>query len=141
MAFFKLPSVKLTNRELEIMNIFWESDSPLVASEIARRGNRLTINTVQAVLKKLVASNFIQIEGIVYSGTVLCRSYRPTLTSDEYEVNRMLDSFHRISSRATGLSLFVDTVLKDEEDPVQLQSEIREMEKVLKAGKKACRQE
>lgn len=135
MRFCKLSSVKLTNRELEIMSILWNCETPLMASEIVKLGNELTINTVQAVLKKLLARNYIQIADIGYSGTVLSRSYKPTLTADEYEMNKMLDSYHRMADKSNGMSRFVATLLEEEKNTSQLLSEIEELETILKSKK------
>lgn len=62
---------KLTSREVDIMNILWASEKPLIASEIADSRPDLTVNTVQAVLRKLLKYQLIEVADIVYSGTVL----------------------------------------------------------------------
>ena len=56
----------------------------LIASEILKRNDSLNINTVQACLRALVNKQFIKVADIVYSGTVLTRSYTPIVTQDEY---------------------------------------------------------
>ena len=56
----------------------------LIASEILKRNDSLNINTVQACLRALVNKQFIKVADIVYSGTVLTRSYAPIVTQDEY---------------------------------------------------------
>ena len=66
------------------MKILWSSDKPLIASEILKRNDSLNINTVQACLRALVNKQFIKVADIVYSGTVLTRSYTPIVTQDEY---------------------------------------------------------
>ena len=77
--------LKLTGREMDIMNILWNSQKPLIASEIAEYRSDLTINTVQAVIRKLLKYQLIEVADIVYSGTVLSRSYKPSISSEEYE--------------------------------------------------------
>lgn len=122
----------LTKRELEIMNILWNSEKPLIASDIAKNGDNLTINTVQALLKKLLKSGYIQIADIVYSGTVLCRSYRPSITSDDYELGNILNSYQKIADRPKGISRFVSALLEDEKEPEQLLREIDELQELLR---------
>ena len=73
-----------TKKELEIMKILWNSQSPLIASEIANANPTLNINTVHACLRSLSKKDAIKIANIVYSGTVLTRSYIPTVTNEEY---------------------------------------------------------
>lgn len=135
-----LKSIKLTNRELEIMNILWESDRPLVASEIARAGDNLTINTVQALLKKLSAGKFIEVADIVYSGTVLSRSYKPSLSSDDYEINRMLDAYERIGQKSKIITQFVATLLDYEKDDDNTLREIDSLEEMLMNKRKELEQ-
>lgn len=75
---------RITKKQLEIMKILWSSDKPLIASEILKRNDSLNINTVQACLRALVNKQFVKVADIVYSGTVLTRSYTPIVTQDEY---------------------------------------------------------
>lgn len=98
MLFKKKKFPKLTSREVDIMNILWTSGKPLIASEIADCRPDLTINTVQAVLRKLLKYQLVEVADIVYSGTVLSRSYRPTITSEEEtidELQKMLDEYKK----------------------------------------------
>ena len=75
MLFKKKKFPKLTSREIDILNILWENEKPLIASEIADARSDLTINTVQAVLRKLLKYQLVEVADIVYSGTVLFISY------------------------------------------------------------------
>ena len=119
MLFKKKKFPKLTSREVDIMNILWTSGKPLIASEIADCRPDLTINTVQAVLRKLLKYQLVEVADIVYSGTVLSRSYRPTITSEEFAV-------HEVTSD------YLDT----EEDPVKARETIDELQKMLDEYKK-----
>ena len=65
----KQPFQKITNRELEILQLLWHTDHPLIASEIATLKPDLTINTVQAVLRNLLKYKYIEVADIVYSVT------------------------------------------------------------------------
>lgn len=84
---------KLTNREMDILNILWSAQSPLTASEIAKSKETLTVNTVQANLRKLQNKNLIRVADIVYSGTVLSRSYETTITKNEFAVEALDNYF------------------------------------------------
>lgn len=75
--------INLTQKQEDIMNILWESDTPLIASEIEKKREDLNINTVQSTLRTLLKKNYIEVADIVYSGTVLSRSYRPLLKREE----------------------------------------------------------
>lgn len=76
--------ISLSKRELDIMNILWNSEKPLTAAEIYQLNPDISINTIQAVVKKLLKLNYIEVADIVYSGTVLCRSYHPLLDREAY---------------------------------------------------------
>lgn len=74
----------LTGRQLDVMQILWASEKPLIASEILKRNETLNIHTVQSVLKSLVEKQYIKVADITYSRTVLCRSYIPIITARDY---------------------------------------------------------
>ena len=65
------------------MNILWDAKEPIIASEIVKTGTDLNINTVQAALRSLIKKNYIEVAEIVYSGTVLTRSYRAIVKREE----------------------------------------------------------
>lgn len=81
---------KISDREQDVMRIIWRSDKNLTASEIA--SNNISINTVQAALRNLVKKGYLEVADIVYSGTVLTRSYRPLITSEQFALDQ-LNSF------------------------------------------------
>lgn len=73
----------LTKRQEDVMNILWDTKEPIIASEIVKTGTDLNINTVQAALHSLIKKNYIEVAEIVYSGTVLTRSYRAIVKREE----------------------------------------------------------
>lgn len=73
----------LTKRQEDVMNILWDAKKPIIASEIVKTGTDLNINTVQAALRSLIKKNYIEVAEIVYSGTVLTRSYRAIVKREE----------------------------------------------------------
>lgn len=73
----------LSPRQLEVMEILWNAENGMTASEIASTSG-MAINTVQASLRSLMSKKYIEVGQIVYSGTVLSRSYVPVVTKEEY---------------------------------------------------------
>ena len=73
----------LTKRQEDVMNILWDAKEPIIASEIVKTGTDLNINTVHAALRSLIKKNYIEVAEIVYSGTVLTRSYRAIVKREE----------------------------------------------------------
>lgn len=121
---------RLTNRERDILDILWDSEKSMVASEITAAKDDLSINTVQAVLKKLLQKDLIKVDEIVYSGTVLSRSYKPTLTPEQFEIQRFEAAYSRVTGKPFELSAVVDAML-DEEDIENRKHVIAQLEDML----------
>lgn len=129
--------LSLTKKELDIMSILWESDVPLVASEISKRDLSLNINTAQAVIRKLLDKKYIDIADIVYSGTVLSRSYRPTISQKELAIQQFTKNFEEENNNIS-IPNVVATLLKHEKNEKKV---IDELEKLLEERKKKLNQE
>lgn len=127
----------LTEKEMEIMTILWQSDKPLVASEITKVNKSLNINTVQAVIRKLLGKEYIEVADIVYSGTVLTRSYRPVLTKNELTVQQFAEQLREENNKIIIPNL-VATLLKHEKNEKEI---IEQLEKLLEERKKTLNQE
>ena len=126
---------KPTARDLDILNVLWDSPEPMIASEIVRAVPGLTINTVQVVLRKLLKNEAIQVAKIVYSGTVLCRSYQPTMSRDDFMTALFTDEIAETNANLSKTSL-VAALFKKENDPEKAKKEIEELEKMLEEFKK-----
>ncbi|MTK08109.1 MAG: BlaI/MecI/CopY family transcriptional regulator [Hungatella sp.] len=123
--------LSLTKRELDVMTILWESSRPLVASEITKIDETLNINTVQAVIRKLLDKEYIEVDDIVYSGTVLTRSYKPALSKKEMAVQRFIGQFQE--NDKVSIPNLVATLLKHEKNEQEV---IEELELLLAERKK-----
>lgn len=123
--------IKLSGRELDVMNVLWSVEKPLVASEICRANPSLSINTVQAVLKGLLKRNLIRIADIVYSGTVLTRSYETVLSASNYSVSQFKDSLAVINNDVSTVGL-IAALLEQEDNEEEV---INELEELLKERK------
>ncbi len=97
---------KLSKQQLEVMKILWDSEAPLIASDIVKKDPNLNINTVQACLRVLVKAEAIEVADIVYSGTVLTRSYRTLISKDEY----FNDTYKDIIGNTTHSSLIASLI-------------------------------
>lgn len=123
--------IKLSGRELDVMNVLWSVERPLVASEICKANPSLSINTVQAVLKGLLKRNLIRIAGIVYSGTVLTRSYETVLSASDYSISQFKDSLAVINKDVSTVGL-IAALLEREDNEEEV---INELEELLKERK------
>lgn len=127
----------LTDKEMQIMKILWKSPEPLVASEITKMDMSLNKNTVQAVIRKLLSKNFIKVADIVYSGTVLTRSYAPALSEKELMVQQFVDQVQEYEENIPIPNL-VATLLKHEKNEEKI---IKELELLLEERKKTLKSE
>ena len=117
---------RITKKQLEIMKILWSSNKPLIASEILKRNDSLNINTVQACLRALVNKQFIKVADIVYSGTVLTRSYTPLVSREDFLETACQD----IIGKAKVSSLIASLI-----DTETNLSELEELEKLIEQKK------
>ena len=131
----KLNINHLTNRDLEILNTLWNSPTPLTASEIFKINTDTTMNTIQAVLRKLLRNEFIEVADIVYSGTVLCRSYKPAISSNDYALSRITADYETYGKNISKTSL-VAALLDSESDAAKVKEDIEHLEKLLAEYKK-----
>ena len=90
--------IQLSRRDMEVMTLLWKSDTPYLASEIARISST-SINTVNVVLKNLLNAGMIEIADIVHSGTVLSRRYRPNVDPEVYTTELFIKQFKDISPK------------------------------------------
>lgn len=128
------PISHLTKRDYDILNILWSSPVPLTASEIVKSNPELTINTVQAVLRRLLKNNFLEVADIVYSGTVLCRSYKPTVSANDFTISEFAAEFRNLAQNIPSTSL-VAAFLELETDKTKAKDEIEALESLLQKYK------
>lgn len=120
----------LTKRELQIMQILWNSATALSVREITSLSDNLSQNTVQAVLRKPVSEHVIEVDGIGQSGTVHTRNFIASLSQEDY--------FKKIMSPSALKNLvshFIDSTTETSEID-ELASLVREKQKDLRKNSK-----
>lgn len=102
----------LTSREIQIMDVLWNSSSNLSASQIADQCEDMSVYSVQQVLQRLLKLGFIVVDDIGYSKKVLTRLYVPTVSQGEYicfllgnDKNKILDLMSYIVSKETDVDI------------------------------------
>lgn len=126
---------KLTKRDIEILSILWNSNRSMTASEISEASPELSVNTVQAVLRKLLKNKLIKIENIVYSGTVLARSYIPIISAKDYALAKLIMDYQKFEEQISKGAVLV-SLLDLENDPQKNSEETKELERILAEYKK-----
>ena len=102
-------------RELDVLNILYKSQEPMMATDIVIAGGRtsgLTQSTVTAVLRRLLHDGLIEVVGVTHSGKVLSRTYRPTEKAKEVLLQHFLEQY----------SMFKDVV-----KPAEMCAEIKKL--------------
>ncbi|MCI8770721.1 MAG: BlaI/MecI/CopY family transcriptional regulator [Lachnospiraceae bacterium] len=123
-------NTNLTKRDLDVMHVLWDSEEPKTAAMIVKARPDLTMNTVQAVLRKLLNNNFIEVADIVYSGTVLSRSYRDAISQTEYTLQKMTCEYHSLKNKPSKASI-LKALLDAENDKKIVKQDIEEIRKFL----------
>ncbi|MHC5268841.1 BlaI/MecI/CopY family transcriptional regulator [Enterococcus sp. LJL98] len=83
--------LSISNREYELLDIFWKNDKSYTAKQIQDESPDLALSTIQTTLKKLVQKGLVKVDEIVYSGTVLSRSYVVCTSKEEFILNQYND--------------------------------------------------
>jgi predicted transcriptional regulator len=123
-------NTNLTKRDLDVMHVLWDSEEPKTAAMIVKARPDLTMNTVQAVLRKLLNNNFIEVADIVYSGTVLSRSYRDAISQTEYTLQKMTCEYQSLKNKPSKASI-LKALLDAENDKKIVKQDIEEIRKFL----------
>ncbi len=123
-------NTNLTKRDLDVMHVLWDSEEPKTAAMIVKARPDLTMNTVQAVLRKLLNNNFIEVADIVYSGTVLSRSYRDAISQAEYTLQKMTCEYQSLKNKPSKASI-LKALLDAENDKKIVKQDIEEIRKFL----------
>ena len=120
---------ELKKRQLEVMDVLWESGEPMIASEIVKAREDLNVNTVQAALRSLVKKNYIEVADIVYSGTVLSRRYRTLISKEDY-TNSIETDLNKILHNPSLFAHYIDQI--EEADLIsRLEKIVRERKEQL----------
>lgn len=122
--------MKINPRELDILKILYSSDQALTVTQIVNTREELTQSIVQTAIRKLLAAELIDVQGIAYSGNVLSRKFGPTEKSREVIFQRFLDSY-RDYKCIIGFRTAVEGMLKIEEDKAKRVEDIEVLVKLL----------
>ncbi len=102
------------------MTVLWNSDEALASSDIPRINSALNLNTVRVTIKNLLEKSYIEVADIAQRGTVLTRTYRPSLSFEDY-----LDSqLQHVNFDSLSL---ISTLIKKEKSRENLE----ELEKII----------
>lgn len=132
-----MKEIKLTGRQLEIMNILWESEKPLTITQMFERNSSISINTYRAMVKELLKRKYIEVDNIIINkNNIFSRSYKPTFTADEYMTYQLAHEINKTVSPECIVATLLDTRSYDEETIDRLENIIQQYREKLKKDNK-----
>lgn len=81
----KINGYNISSREMDILQILWAADRPLLASEIMDANKELKLATVHTTLTRMLEKKFIVVADFVRSGNVFGRRYKPIVSLQKLE--------------------------------------------------------
>lgn len=127
--------MKLNFKELEVVKILHQSDRPLTSTEIVNTEIELTQSTVQAVLRKLLANELVEVQGVTYSGNVLSRTFGLSAKSKDILTEQFLQDYRsfraiiNMPAALAGMFNMSETEAEKEQEIELLESLLAELKK------------
>lgn len=89
--------MELTKSEMQIMDVLWESDTPISRSDLLERSEEKTWkdSSVHILLNGLLAKGAIQEAGFVKRSKTYGRTFVPALTREEYFATTIFSHAHK----------------------------------------------
>ena len=128
-------TMKLTERELEIMRILWEADKPLMVSEIVQRDKNGTIYSVQRIIQNLIKKEMVAVEGMAYNKKALGRTFKPLVSAESIEQSHIQDVLSKMVSRNIVVSHLIAALLPADSSEQTLE-ELNRLEDIIRERKK-----
>lgn len=118
----------LTNKEYEIMKILWDSERPMLISDILLKADNIADNSLHPMIKKLIKTGYIKVVGNVKVVKTTSRLYAPAVTVDDYAAMQLEEIFRTSGKKlnlANVISCFIKRHKKDEKIMLDLEEFIR----------------
>lgn len=96
----------ITSKEAEIMKVLWNSERPLLISDISALTQNIAENSLQPMVGSLIKKGYIKVVGNMKVAKTYSRLYAPALTVDEYAAQQLSSIF-----KDTGKSMNISNVL------------------------------
>lgn len=126
---------QLPEREIEILYVMWEADRPLMASEIAEADQELKLATVHTTLKRMLKKNLIEVVDFAKSGNVFGRCYQPTISMQEFELNKISNDYKRKKCLDITATNLVAALLSGQDNRM-VQEELDRLEELIQEKRK-----
>jgi predicted transcriptional regulator len=101
-------AMKLTDKELEIMAVLWDSKKPLTANEIIEASDNRTWkeSSIYIIMNTLVKKKAVILKYYKPTGSNTARAYEPIISSEQYTVSAIR------SMRKNGIRIDIPTLIE-----------------------------
>ena len=102
----------LTISELSILQLLWKEDRALSRPEILEKLPSLdfTPASIHSVLNSMIDKGVLEVEGLVRCGKIYGRTYRPTMTQEDYAASQMIKLTPNLTQHKRIISVFAALV-------------------------------
>lgn len=117
----------LTKKEHEIMEVLWDSEKPMLISEILvkTQNKKIADNSVLPMIRKLIDRGYIKVVGNIQVAKTQSRFYAPSMTIDEYAAKQLQDLF-KASNKQLNVGTFLSFFTKNKGADDKVITEIEE---------------
>ena len=120
----------LNPKELEVLQIIDNSQSPLALPDILAQRSNLVKSTVAAALAKLLKNELIEVAGIGRSGNVICRTYTSTPLARTLLLENLSNAYLQVSDIISTSDLCA-SLLHTNTDPQKAKEELSRLRAML----------
>lgn len=124
---------RLTDLELTVMRVLWESEVPMTIQQIATalKEEKRSVQSVTQVISRLVKRQAVTVSGLVLISNVYARSFSPVLTQQEVlemEIRHLQEGLLRWDQSTT--IEVIEALINDEEGDMDLE-DLEELQRAL----------
>ena len=128
-------SIKMAQKELDVLSLLLRSEKPMAISDIVATNPDYTINMIKPIIRKLCSLDMVEVAGIVYRGTSIARTFKPTSNAHLVLQDIFQQEYQSFRELFTDNSLLISLV-KSEFTKNPEKEEIDRLESILENFKK-----
>ena len=128
----------LSSNEKQILETLWRENKSLTRSQLIDLTHNKTWEkgSIHVLLNQLLNKNAIEVDNIIKTGKSYGRTYKPTLTKEQYELMQLSNVFKEINPSKSSLKNFFSALVESE---VLEDNTLEELENLIKQHKRDCK--
>ena len=128
----------LSSNEKQILETLWRENKSLTRSQLIDLTHNKTWEkgSIHVLLNQLLNKNAIEVDNIIKTGKSYGRTYKPTLTKEQYELRQLSNVFKEINPSKSSLKNFFSALVESE---VLEDNTLEELENLIKQHKRDCK--